>query len=194
MRLQKSIKPAIPTIIAALLMLGGAYVLITALTPLLLSPTINPNDNSTTKLLTTTADKITEQRLYIPKIDINVSYASGDESMLEHGAWWRQAENGNPEEGGNFVLSAHRFIMGMTPQQTWRQSPFYSIDKLVVGDEIIVDYQGERYNYEISKIFAVSPEATEIEQRTDSPQLTLYSCTLGGASDGREVIVARLRE
>ena len=194
MRLQKSIKPAIPTIIAALLMLGGAYVLITALTPLLLSPTINPNDNSTTKLLTTTADKITEQRLYIPKIDINVPYASGDESMLEHGAWWRQAENGNPEEGGNFVLSAHRFIMGMTPQQTWRQSPFYSIDKLVVGDEIIVDYQGERYSYEISKIFAVSPEAIEIEQRTDSPQLTLYSCTLGGASDGREVIVARLRE
>ncbi len=194
MRLQKSIKPAIPTIIAALLMLGGAYVLITALTPLLLSPTINPNDNSTTKLLTTTADKITEQRLYIPKIDINVPYASGDESMLEHGAWWRQAENGNPEEGGNFVLSAHRFIMGMTPQQTWRQSPFYSIDKLVVGDEIIVDYQGERYSYEISKIFAVSPEAIEIEQRTDSPQLTLYSCTLGGASDGREVIVAKLRE
>ena len=112
---------------------------------------------------------------------------------MESGAWWRMPENGNPKDGGNFVLSAHRFIMGLTPEQTWRKSPFYSIDRLDVGDEIIIDYDGQRYTYQISQKYAVTPTAVEIESRTDEPQLTLYSCTLGGASDGREVIIAKLK-
>ncbi len=113
---------------------------------------------------------------------------------MEHGAWWRKPENGNPKDGGNFVLSAHRFIMGMTPQQTLRKSPFYNIDKLAVGDEIIIDYEGVRYAYTIREKLSVKPEATEIEQRTDRPQLTLYSCTLGGANDGRDVLIAKLKK
>ena len=159
--------------------------------PLVLAPTINPSSNTTTKLIASTEDKITENRLYIPKININLPYSTGGETVMENGAWWRAPDSGNPKDGGNFVLSAHRFIMGLTPQQTLRKSPFYNIDKLVVGDEITIDYEGERYVYQISKIFAVKPDAIEIENRTDQPQLTLYSCTLGGASDGREVIIAK---
>mgnify|MGYP001689892069 FL=1 len=113
---------------------------------------------------------------------------------MEHGAWWRKPENGNPKDGGNFVLSAHRFIMGLTPQQTLRKSPFYNIDKLTVGDEIVIDYNGARYIYAISEKRSVKPEAIEIEQRTDQPQLTLYSCTLGGANDGRDVFIAKLKK
>ncbi len=180
----------ISTSIAAVLVLGGIYLLVTALAPMGRTWLTNPTDNSTTKLLAKTESAITKQQLYIPKIDINVPYAAGDESVMKNGAWWRAEQNGNPRDGGNFVLSAHRFIMGLTPQQTWQKSPFYDIDKLVVGDKIVIDYEGKRYNYEITKIFAVKPEAIEIENRTNEPQLTLYSCTLGGASDGREVIIA----
>ena len=189
MRLKPSKLPTIPTIASLLLLIAGAYLLITSLSPTLISTTINPDDNSTTKLLK--ADRpIDENRLYIPKIDINLPYTAGDETVMEKGAWWRQPDNGNPADGGNFVLSAHRFIMGLTPQQTLRKSPFYNINKLEIGDKISIDYSGKRYEYTISKIFAVAPDAVEIEQRTDQPQLTLYSCTLGGASDGREVIIA----
>lgn len=180
------------TTISLLLMTAGAYLLITALSPLVISPTINPTDNKTTELLASSEEKIAEDRLYIPKIDINVPYSSSGESALEQGAWWRQPHNGNPADGGNFVLSAHRFVMGLTPQQTLRKSPFYHINKLEVGDELVVDYDGKRYIYEISKIFSVTPDAIEIENRTDEPQLTLYSCTLGGSADGREVIIASL--
>lgn len=190
MRLKSSKLPTIPTIASLLLLIAGTYLLITSLSPTLISTTINPDDNSTTKLLK--ADRlIDENRLYITKIDVNVTYASGDESVLEQGAWWRQPQNGNPVDGGNFVLSAHRFIMGLTPQQTLRKSPFYNIDKLKTGDELVVDYDGKRYTYEISKIFSVTPDAIEIENRTSEPQLTLYSCTLGGSADGREVIIAK---
>lgn len=156
---------------------------------------INPTDNSTTRLLKEIKEeKITENRLYIPKIDINLPYAPGDASVMENGAWWRQPQNGNPKDGGNFVLSAHRFIMGLTPQQTQRKSPFYNIDKMKVDDEFIIDYEGKRYTYVIREISRVKPDAIEIEKRTEEPRLTLYSCTLGGAADGREVFIATLKK
>ena len=168
--------------------------LVIAISPFISSQTINPKNNSTTQLISKTENKITENRLYIPKIDINLPYAVGGPEVMEHGAWWRKPENGNPKDGGNFVLSAHRFIMGMTPQQTLRKSPFYNIDKLAVGDKIIIDYEGVRYAYTIREKLSVKPEATEIEQRTTQSQLTLYSCTLGGANDGRDVFIAKLKK
>ena len=191
---QKSWKSYILTIIAILMILGGVYLLALISTPLILSQNIDPKDNHTTQLITKTENKITENRLYIPKIDINLPYSTGGAETMERGAWWRKPENGNPKDGGNFVLSAHRFIMGLTPQQTLRKSPFYNIDKLTVGDEIIIDYNGVRYNYVISEKQSVKPDAVEIEQRTDQPKLTLYSCTLGGANDGRDVIIAKLKK
>ena len=181
-------------IIAVIMIASGIYLLVLISTPLIMSQTINPKNNSTSQLISKTKYKITENRLYIPKIDINLPYASGGAETMEHGAWWRKPENGNPKDGGNFVLSAHRFIMGLTPRQTLRKSPFYNIDKLMVGDEMVIDYNGARYIYVISEKRSVKPEAIEIEQRTDQPQLTLYSCTLGGANDGRDVLIAKLKK
>ena len=96
------------------MILAGGYMLFTILTPLFQSQFIDTANNSTTKRLAQT-QTITENRLYIPKIDINLPYLTGPASVMEHGAWWRKPENGNPKDGGNFVLSAHRFIMGMIP-------------------------------------------------------------------------------
>ncbi len=193
-RQSKNWKVRLPSIIATIMIISGLYTLAIAITPFILSQTIDQKNNSTTQLISKTENKITENRLYIPKIDINLPYASGGAETMEHGAWWRKPENGNPKDGGNFVLSAHRFIMGLTPQQTLRKSPFYNIDKLAVGDEMVVDYNGARYIYVISEKRSVKPEAIEIEQRTDQPQLTLYSCTLGGANDGRDVLIAKLKK
>ena len=190
MHIKPSATRIVTILVAAIMILAGLYILAVALTPAIIAPTINPTSNKTIKQLQSKA-AITENRLYIPKIDVNLPYATGSETVMEQGAWWRQPQNGNPKDGGNFVLSAHRFIMGLTPQQTLRKSPFYNIDKLKTGDELVVDYDGKRYTYEISKIFSVTPDAIEIENRTNEPQLTLYSCTLGGSADGREVIVAK---
>lgn len=187
-------KSRLISVTAIMLIIGGLYTLVITISPFILSQNINPKNNSTTQLISKTENKITENRLYIPKIDINLPYAAGGPEVMEHGAWWRKPENGNPKDGGNFVLSAHRFIMGMTPQQTLRKSPFYNIDKLTVGDEIVIDYNGARYIYAISEKRSVKPEAIEIEQRTAQPQLTLYSCTLGGANDGRDVLIAKLKK
>lgn len=166
----------------------GLYLLYQSFSPAVSGVIINPRDNPTTKVLLKKQTPKANQ-LYIPSINVSVSFAT-DASSLETGAWWRHPENGDPETGGNFVLAAHRLEIGWLPGETVRKSPFYNIGKLRLGDKITIDYQKERYNYTISRIFTVKPNAVEIERRTDTPQLTLYSCTLAGANDGREVIIA----
>jgi sortase A len=171
---------------------GGAYLLFTALSPFAVSTLVNSEDNQTIDKMAEAKNRITENRLYIPKIDINLPYATGDETDMENGAWWRSPSSGNPKDGGNFVLSAHRFVMGWSPGETVKRSPFYNIDKLDISDTIAIDYSGKRYSYIVDKKYSVPPTASEIEAPTEDSRLTLYSCGLGGASDKREVIIAKL--
>ena len=133
---------------------------------------------------------VKDNRIVIPKIGVNIPYAPGAAS-LDRGAEWRYPERGNPDTGGNFIIAAHRFSIQPTPMGTIEKSPFYHIDKLVVGDKIIVDYKGTRYAYGIEKIFDVKPTQIEIEAVSTEPKLTLYSCELGGAEAGRVVVVAK---
>lgn len=132
----------------------------------------------------------TRDRIEIPKIGVEVPIYTGNESVLEQGVWHRKPENGDPAIGGNFVLAAHRFELGLTPAKTKQKSPFYNIDKLQVGDEFKVYYQNAWYTYVVSKKYSVPPSALYIENKSNEPKLTLYSCTLKGANDGRDVIEA----
>lgn len=129
-------------------------------------------------------------RIQIEKINLEVPYFEGDASMLNKGAWWRFAERGNPKDGGNFILSAHRFYLGLTPSGTRKRSPFYNLDKLEPGDRIRTFYDNQWYDYLVTKKYSVKPNAVEIEAPTESPRMTLYTCTLRGSADGRVVIEA----
>lgn len=135
-------------------------------------------------------EEIADKRIIIPKIAVNVDIFEGDQSVLDQGAWHRVPQNGDPDKGGNFVVSAHRFVMGSTPSHTKQKSPFYNIDKLKEGDNIFIDWHGKRREYRIVKIYDVKPNQVEIEAPSDKAKLTLYTCTLGGSADGRVVIEA----
>jgi sortase A len=175
-------------VLCGLALVGGIYVLLVALAPIY-TPSMSPQAINH-KLQKTS--EIKENRLYIPAIGVDVAIVEGNsEAVLEKGAWHRRPENGNPEKGGNFVLSAHRFQMGLTPQQTSAQSPFYHIDKLKEGDVIRVDYNEKRYTYEISRKYQVDRFAIAIENPSVDAKMTLYSCDLRGEQAGREVIEAK---
>ncbi|MGB4762403.1 MAG: sortase [Candidatus Saccharimonas sp.] len=135
------------------------------------------------------APKANENRIVIPKIGVNIHYAPGGES-LDRGAEWRHPDRGNPIDGGNFIIAAHRLSIQPTPQGTVEKSPFYQIDKMSVNDEVVIDYNGKRYLYKITKIFDVKPTQVEIEAPSEKPILTIYTCSLGGATDGRVVLLA----
>jgi len=135
--------------------------------------------------------ELTGDRLYIPRLKLNILYKAGDASVLDNAAWHRYPDRGNPQEGGNFIIAAHRFEIGLTPSETRRKSPFYKIDTLQLGDKIYADFQGKRYVYEVSRKYEVKANQTEIEDRSSDAKMTLYSCTLQGSADGREVVEAK---
>ena len=170
----------------------GGYLLITTLSPEASRiPAIQHNRQQAVlrKLDDTTG--LDEDRLYIPAIGVDVAIVTGtNEAALNLGAWHRHPDYGDPALGGNFVLSAHRFRLGRTPSGTLKQSPFYHIDKLEPGDKIWVDFRKYRYEYMVQRRYSVKPNQTEIESPSSSAKLTLYSCTLRGSADGREVIEA----
>lgn len=173
-------------VVAGVLLIGGGlYVLSLVTAPIILPALqmVKPIDPQTLA-----KPETKDNRIIIPKIGVNIAYGKGQQA-LDNGAEWRKPASGNPQEGGNFVIAAHRFSLAPTPAETYRKSPFYHIDKLTVGDQVIIDYDGARYGYRISEILNVKPDQVEIENRSDTDKLTLYSCTLGGSRDGRIVLV-----
>ena len=136
------------------------------------------------------APQKSDNRIVIPKIGVDIAYGTGA-AALDRGAEWRAPTSGNPQDGGNFVIAAHRFSIQPTPKSTVEKSPFYHIDQLTNGDKIVIDYEGKRYGYEVEKEFTVKPTQIEIEARTNDPLLTLYSCGLSGADGERYVVQAK---
>jgi LPXTG-site transpeptidase (sortase) family protein len=188
---RKSRARIVVTVVAVMILLAGMYILVTALAPSTSLPLLTGKSPQETVQRLSKPPGTYGDRLYIPEINVDVAIVTGSNSTaLERGAWHQVPQNGDPVKGGNFVLSAHRFVMNFTPQGTAIQSPFYNIGKLVVGDRLFVDFQGQRYQYQIAKTYKVSPSAVEIEAPTKTPRLTLYSCTLNGSADGRDVIEA----
>lgn len=173
---------------------GGAYVLSTSFSPVLLYGTPSPAEVEPITKEMAAAPVSKENRLSIPKLDLRVPIVEGaDESALEKGAWHRFPQRGDPVAGGNFIVSAHRFLLGLTPQGTKSKSPFYHLDKLQVGDEFFVDWEGKRYVYAVSGRYSVKPDEVSIEAPVSQARMTLYSCTLKGSRDGRYVVEAVLK-
>lgn len=183
-------KTAVLWLLVIIMLLAGTYILLVVFGPGTHAALLTGKpEGATAQKLTQPAGEYGD-RLFIPSINVDVGIYTGGSDVLEKGAWHRQPQNGNPEDGGNFVLSAHRFVMSYTPQGTAVRSPFYNVGKLVVGDRLYVDYHDKRYEYKITKKYSVKPDALAIEDRTDEPRLTLYACTLQGSLDGRDVIEA----
>lgn len=179
------------TVLPILLLASGVYILLLVIAPSVQKPDISKAWNEP---VPQTRAQLTEQRLYIPKLKLNLTYKSGDARVLRDNIWHRFPERGDPEKGGNFILAGHRFEIGLTPGETKRRSPFYHIDMLMQGDKIYADFNGKRYMYEVADRFKVKPDQTEIEAPSNDPKMTLYTCTFRGSADGREVITARLVE
>lgn len=171
--------------VAIILVGGGLYILSLVLAPNIPQLAMQPIDAAALP-----TPKVGANRIIIPKIGVNIPYGTDGVKSLNSGAWWRYPERGDPENGGNFIIAAHRFSIEPTPDETIVKSPFYNIDKLKKGDQILIDYQGNRYLYLAEQFTNVKPNQTEIEAPSDTAKLTLYSCDLGGSAEGRVVIVA----
>lgn len=174
---------AVIIVVFAVLLLLGIYILVLYMSPRLV-PVFKKNS-------VVNDQEDTSNRLTIPSTGINVAIKEGGEEQLEHGAWHRFPERGNPELGGNFILSAHSFVWGITPDQVTEKSYFYTLKDVNVGDEISVRWNYKDYKYKVDQTFDVKPNQIEIEKPSIEPKLTIYTCTESGSADGRVVVVAK---
>jgi sortase A len=89
-----------------------------------------------------------------------------------------------PGQKGNVALAGHRTTYG---------GPFLHLDQMQNGDPItFTDLLGEVYVYKVTGQTVVSPNDTSVLETTDSPSLTLVTCTPIGSSTDRLIIKAEL--
>lgn len=117
----------------------------------------------------------TDNRLVIPKIGVDMAIVEGkDEQSLFKGSW-RIPTSSTPDQGGNTVLTVHRFQYLAGP------NTLALADRLDIGDTIIVywkktDGSIAEYDYRIEKTFLVTPDRVDILDNTASPMLTVFTC------------------
>ncbi len=124
-------------------------------------------------------------RIVIPKIGVDAPVVEGD--------GWEELKRGvghhigsaNPGERGNMVLSGHNDIFGEV---------FRDLDKLDLGDEIIV-YAGEvPYRYVVKAKKIVEPTDVSVMAPTTTPIVTLITCYPYRIDTHRLVIVGELSQ
>jgi LPXTG-site transpeptidase (sortase) family protein len=118
-------------------------------------------------------DEIPEvNTLVIPKINVNIGIVEGETLLALKDGAWRHPTSGKPGEGGNTVISGHRFRFLPPNNRT-----FYFLDKLEKGDDIIVYWEGVERLYQVEDIYEVLPNHTSILYKGDEEKLTIYTCT-----------------
>ncbi len=123
-------------------------------------------------------------RLVIPSINVDVPVVQGDSwEQLKKGAG-HHIGSANPGERGNCFISGHNDIYGEI---------FRDLDKVKIGDEIIV-YAGEQpYYYVVRATRIVEPDDVSVMYPTSTPILTLLTCYPYMVDSHRLVVIAELK-
>jgi LPXTG-site transpeptidase (sortase) family protein len=135
---------------------------------------------------TSSSIAISGDRLVIPVMLLNTPINEGaTQSVLSKGLW-RLPSSSTPTRGGNMVIVGHRFTY------TNPEGVFYNLDKVQVGNDIGVFWQGKRYLYNVVKTEVVVPTDVSVQAPTHQPELTLYTCTPLWLPKNRLVVIAKL--
>ncbi|MBP8947625.1 MAG: class D sortase [Candidatus Promineofilum sp.] len=123
------------------------------------------------------------RRLEIPALSGDYPIVQGDDwEQLKKGIG-QYAGSGQPGRTGNVVLSGHNDIYG---------EPFRYLDRLQVGDEIVVSSERQTYTYVVSEVRVVEPTDVWVMAPTDDARLTLISCYPYRVNTKRIVVFAQL--
>ena len=132
----------------------------------------------------TTQEKITGDRLIIPAMLLNTPINEGSQSSALNKGLWHIPNSSTPDSGGNTVIIGHRFTY------TNPEGVFYNLNRVQIGDEVGIFWQGKRYLYTVSKTEIVPPSDTSIQAPTTNAELTLYTCTPLWIPKNRLVVIA----
>jgi len=122
-------------------------------------------------------------RIEIPAIGLShVTYEGIDLATINKGpSHW--PDTPFPGESGNTVFPGHR---------TTYSRPFWDIDKLVKGDEVIFTNAAGRFTYRVTDAFVVGSRDTWILGATERPTFTIFACHPKGSARQRYVVKGEL--
>lgn len=124
------------------------------------------------------------EHIVIPKLGLDTPVFEGPTVATANKGVWRRPKSSTPDSGSNTVLVGHRFTY------TNPTGIFYNLDKLTIGDEIALEWNGVQYTYTVSEVHIVPPTDVDVETPTQDARLTLYTCTPLWSAKNRLVIVA----
>ena len=97
-----------------------------------------------------------------------------------------------PGQYGNPVVFGHSVLPQFFNPQNYK-TIFSTLPTLKEGDEILIDFDGITYRYEVVSLHEVLPENVSVlEQRYNTEYLTLITCVPPGTYLRRLVVTARL--
>lgn len=122
-------------------------------------------------------------RIRIPAIGLSQAIVEGVSEDALHAGPGHYPGSAFPGQLGNMVISGHR---------TTYTRPFYYLDRLSVGDEILIDTPERTYWYRVERVFVVSLTNVRPLGIARYPKLTLTTCNPPGSAIQRLVVQARL--
>ncbi len=106
-------------------------------------------------------------------IDISAPIVEGtDTESLKNGIG-HHSDSVWPNVKGNVVLAGHNFDLDAENQYG---QIFMELRKVDIGNQVIIEYWGKKYAYEIFKKETVKPDDTSFFGQSDNWILTFYTC------------------
>lgn len=94
-----------------------------------------------------------------------------------------------PDQNGSVFLFAHSSDVPWRMTRT--NTAFFRLNRIKMGEKVIVDYEGKRYTYTVSEIKEVWPHEVEAVTQAQGDQIILQTCTPVGTSLKRLLVFAK---
>ena len=121
--------------------------------------------------------------LRIPRIGVDKAVVAGvSVADLKKGPG-HYPDSPVPGQPGNAAIAGHRTTYG---------APFYRLDEIEVGDEILVTTRQGEFRFEVDRTSVVRPNQTEVLDPTPEARLTLTTCNPRFSASQRLVVSAVL--
>ena len=129
----------------------------------------------------------TKTKVIINSVNIEgyISQGLSSETMMR--GFWHFPTSVYPGVQGNSVIIAHRFQYLPPAKNT-----FFNLDRVRVGDSVILQGEGGEYTYIVTNIKEVDPNDTSVLMQTDDYRVTLITCTPLWTNHKRLVVTAKL--
>lgn len=129
----------------------------------------------------------TKTKVIINSVNIEGYIAQGLNSETMMRGFWHFPTSVYPGTQGNSVIIAHRFQYLPPAKNT-----FFNLDRVRVGDSVILQGESGEYTYIVTNIKEVNPNDTSVLMQTDDYRVTLITCTPLWTNHKRLVVTAKL--